>query len=246
MSKRLRPDDLRLGLKAAKKRTKRARTERMVEDALSLPARRRLSMAKAAGFGFPQEVKFFDTAVSFTADSTLEVPATGQWALIPQGDTQSTRDGRLARLKSIQFRGIITGPTTASSTNLDFVFYMWVILDRQANGAAAAVTDVFTNTLGASALINLNNSKRFRILHKEVIAPNTAGWTMNNTSAANVLAWPVEFFLPVNILMDWDSTTGAITEIKSNNVFIIAGVSGAGAIDDEYSVAGNARVRFVG
>lgn len=96
----------------------------------------------------PPELKFFDTAVSFLADNTLEVPATGQWVLIPQGDTQSTRDGRLAIIKSIQFRGVITGSSTTNESRYGITFYMWVILDTQANGAAAAAADVFT---GANA-----------------------------------------------------------------------------------------------
>lgn len=91
----------------------------------------------------PPELKFFDTAVSFLADNTLEVPATGQWVLIPQGDTQSTRDGRLAIIKSIQFRGVITG-ADASMSMIGITFYMWVIQDTQANGAAATAADVFT------------------------------------------------------------------------------------------------------
>jgi len=66
----------------------------------------------------PPELKFFDTAVSFDFDSTLEVPATGQWALIPQGDTQSTRDGRLAVIKSIQFRGTVSGANLGAGTGI--------------------------------------------------------------------------------------------------------------------------------
>lgn len=61
----------------------------------------------------------------------------------------------------------------------------------------------------------------------------------------NLLRWPIEFYKKVNIKIDWDSTTGAITEIKSNNIFIVAGIGPAGQ-DDLYTVGGNARVRFVG
>lgn len=190
----------------------------------------------------PEELKFFDTAVSFTPDSTLEVPATGQWALIPQGDTQSTRDGRLARIKSIYFRGELSGPSTA--VNLS-AFYMWVVQDKQANGAAAAASDVFTGSLATTCLRNLNNFKRFKILHKEEVSPNKAGAMPVVAAQTNFLIWPFEFFLNCNILMDWNSTAGAITEITQNNIFIVAGVSGSG-VDDQYSVAGNARLRFVG
>lgn len=185
----------------------------------------------------PEELKFFDTAVSFLVDTTLEVPATGQWALIPQGDTQSTRDGRQAVIKSVHFRGIIAG----TSTSLQSVVNFWVVQDKQANGAAAAVADVFTSTVGISAMHNLNNNKRFKILHKGVVAPQTVGAAQ--TATGQNWAWPIEFFIPCNILMDWDSTTGAITEIRSNNIFLIAGQS---VSDDELTMSGTARLRFIG
>lgn len=89
----------------------------------------------------PPELKFFDTAVSFTPDSTLEVPATGQWCLIPQGDTESTRDGRIAVIRSFQFRGTLVGPINTSPA--DAYVNLWVVLDTQANGAAATAADVF-------------------------------------------------------------------------------------------------------
>lgn len=187
----------------------------------------------------PQEVKFFDTAVSFSFDSTLEVPATGQWALIAQGDTQSTRDGRVAVIKSVQFRGGIQ-PTAGVATTPDNL-YLWVIQDKQANGAAASAADVFSGADAESCMINLNNSKRFKILHKEVIAPQVTGLSGTTT----ILHWPVEFYFPCAIQMDWNGTTGAIGEITQNNIFIVAGAGGT-SIDDAYQLTGNARLRFVG
>lgn len=128
----------------------------------------------------PPEVKFFDTQLDFAFDTTLEVPATGQLALIPQGDTQSTRDGRLARITSLQIRGFAYGPSTGGLTPL---CYFWIVQDTQANGAAAAASDVFTTTFASTAMINLNNSGRFRILHKETIAPARVGAYALSTSA---------------------------------------------------------------
>lgn len=188
------------------------------------------------------EFKFFDTAVSSLIDSTLEIPATGQWALIPQGDTQSTRDGRYATIKSIHFRGALTGTAGATSESAVFI---WLVQDKQANGAAAAATAVMTGTSAESCHRNLNNNRRFKILHKEVIAPNKVGFQMDAGGAAENIYWPVEFYVPCDILMDWNSTTGAITEITQNNIFILAGAAG-GNSDDNYTLSGNARVRFVG
>jgi len=52
------------------------------------------------------ELKFFDTATSFSIDTSPEVPATGQLVLIPQGVTESTRVGRKCVIRSIQDDGI--------------------------------------------------------------------------------------------------------------------------------------------
>lgn len=185
------------------------------------------------------EKKFFDTAVSFLVDSTGEVPASGQWALIPQGDTESTRDGRKATIKSIQFRGVAVFSPGAGATACT-TMYFYVVQDTQCNGAAAAVTDVFTSNVLGTALINLNNSGRFRILKKIVVSFNPSAGA---TTAYNQMIRPIEFFLPCNIVMDWSSTTGAITEIRSNNIFILAGAANT---DDAIAVDGNARLRFVG
>jgi len=189
--------------------------------------------------GLKPELKFFDTALSFNFDTTGEVPATGQIALIPQGDTESTRDGRLAVIKSIQIRGNAYFAAGASANGANLAF-LYVVLDTQTNGAAAAITDVFTGTNLSTAMLNLNNSGRFRILKKIAMKfVSQAGVT----TAYNDNVQQVEFYKRCNIPMDWSSTTGAITEIRSNNVFLCAGAAQA---DDLVAFAGTARVRFLG
>jgi len=47
--------------------------------------------------------------------------------------------------------------------------YLYVVLDKQANGAAAGVTDVLTSTDLSIALGNVPNQYRFRILRKIAI-----------------------------------------------------------------------------
>lgn len=185
------------------------------------------------------EKKFFDTALSFNFDSTGEVPATGQLTLIPQGDTESTRDGRKATIRSIQIRGHVQLVPSTGATSND-IAYIWVVQDTQCNGAAAAFTDVFSGTVADTCLINLNNSGRFRILKKIVVPLNPMAGT---TTAYNNLMYPVECYLKCNIVVDWSSTTGAITEIRSNNIFLLAGSAGA---DDASNFVGNARLRFTG
>lgn len=114
------------------------------------------------------EKKFFDTALGFAPSNALSIPATGQLSLIPQNDTQSGRDGRKAVVSSIYVHGEveITGGTLTRS---DYGC-IYVVLDKQANGAAATVanadTGIFTTADIATANRTLANVDRFQILGK--------------------------------------------------------------------------------
>jgi len=189
--------------------------------------------------GTRAEMKFFDTANSFLFDSTGEVPATGQLALIPQGDTESTRDGRQCTIKSVQIRGYFKNVPAAGATS-PAIAYLYLVLDKQANGAAAGVTDLFTSANMWDNMLNLANSDRFRILKKWVVPLNAgAGVTTAYDNTVKVL----EFYKRCNIPMSFSSTTGAITEIRSNNLFLMAG---AAVVDDQIAFEGRTRVRFTG
>jgi len=194
---------------------------------------------QAKRLGNQPELKFFDTSLSFNFDNTAEVPATGQLALIPQGDTESTRDGRLAYIKSIQIRGQALYQPSSGANAADTAF-LYLVLDTQANGAAAAITDVFTSNVMATNMLNLNNSARFRIIKKWVMNFNSGAGV---TTAYNNVVKQIEYYKKCNIKMDWSSTTGAITEIRSNNLFLCAGM---GPSDDLVSFTGTCRLRFQG
>lgn len=204
-------------------------------------AKRRRPYARSYGIssGIQKELKFFDTDLSFLIDLTGEVPATGQLCLIPQGDTESSRDGRAAYVKSIQIRGnfslIPVASATASSTA-----YVYVVLDTQCNGAAAAVTDVLTGANLGTALINLTNSERFKIMKRFVIEMNAQAGV---STAYNNHTVPVDWYKKCDIPLQYNSTAGAITEIRSNNIFLLAGTNAA-AGDDLINFTGRCRLRF--
>lgn len=197
--------------------------------------------ASASRMGLKPELKFFDTALAFNFDLTGEVPATGQLALIPQGDTESTRDGRVAYIKSVQIRGnIIFNAVAGGQTVSSSAVYLYLVLDTQCNGAAAAITDVFTSNVMGSNMLNLNNSSRFRIIKKWEITLNSMAGVSTNWGVITKL---VNFYKRCNIKMDWSSTTGAITEIRSNNLFLCAGALNN---DDIAVFDGTCRLRFMG
>lgn len=189
-----------------------------------------------------QELKFFDTDLTFAVDNTAEVPATGQLTLIPQGDTQSTRDGRAAYIKSIRVHGTVTA-VPAAAANLASTAIVYVILDTQCNGAAATAsgdTGVVTSADLTVANMNLANGDRFKILKKFV-------WTFNSlagvTTAYGNVQRHFDWYKKCNITINYDNAagTGAITTIRSNNIFLLAGSAGS---DDVINVAGSCRLRF--
>lgn len=185
------------------------------------------------------ELKFFDTALSFAIDTTGEVPATGQLVLIPQGVTESTRVGRKCVIKSILLKFNLSFVPAAAAV-LSGSTRLYLMLDKQTNGAAAAVTDAFTGAELTTANRNLSNSSRFVILKTWVHTWNPAAGA---TTAFNTQTRFVSYYKKCNIPLEFSSTTGAITELKSNNIFLFAG-AGQAAMDDIVSVGGSCRVRF--
>lgn len=184
------------------------------------------------------ELKYFDTALNFSLDLTGEIPATGQLCLVPQSATENNRIGSKIRVKSIQIKGyVFFVPTTAATAACLGVIKL--VLDKQCNGAAAAVADVVTGTNLGLALMNLDNRERFEIL-REWRIPFEA--TAGVTTAYNNSVRDLNFYKKLDLPIMFSSTTGAIGEITSNNLFLLAGT--AGATDDVAAVTGTCRIRF--
>ncbi len=208
--------------------------------AVMVPYGAKPSYQKKGGNG---ENKFFDTLLSFTFDATGEVPATGQLTLIPQNVTESGRVGRKVTIRSLQIRGNIVLAPGAAATS-EATTWLYLVLDMQANGAAATVAGaagVLTSSTLSQGLINLSESGRFKILKRWVHDFNPSAGA---TTALNGISRHIDFYKQCNIPIEFNSTAGAITEIRSNNLFLIAGATGSGTFDDLITLTGISRLRF--
>lgn len=195
--------------------------------------------------GAAGEKKFYDQTLSGGIDST----GTNEISLvtIPQGVTESTRVGRKCTVTDINLRGYVqwAGASLAAVQTVAQVRIV-VCQDTQTNGAACAWTDVF-NANSVNAHRNLANTQRFRILKDWILTPsNFAATTTDNwaTAANTVLLSPntkLKFNMKCQIPLEFSSTTGAITELRSNNLCIMA-ISNSG--DDTNNVVLACRVRF--
>ena len=90
------------------------------------------------------------------------------------------------------------------------------------NGASAGVTEILEST-DFQSFNNLANKQRFRILMDRTVDVNVPG--MGGDGASNDILGATyydSFYQKVNIPIEFDSTTGAITEVKSNNIGVLA------------------------
>jgi len=189
--------------------------------------------------GSGAEAKFWDTVHGYTIDNTSEVPTSGQLSLVPQGNTESSCVGRKYTVTSIQGKWVLRLVPAATSP-VGSCYAIYLIQDTQCNGAAATASDVFAQS-GNCVLghRNLANSGRFKILKKWTgsLAPLAGA-----TGAYNNAYKYIEFYKKCNIPIEFSGTGGALTDNRSNNLFLIAGAEGQA--DDLINVSGTTRIRF--
>lgn len=208
--------------------------------------------------GTAQEKKFFDVNINAAFPTVGASPSLHQDSLnkIPQGDTEDTRDGRQCVVNSLEFNGVIhwVPAATEDGAHQSNVVELWLVLDKQCNGASAAVTDVFDG--GSSnawyQFRELSNSKRFRIIkHWKWNFNALSGGTYYNAAGITIASnWGAQskkfqWFKKCNIPLEFSTgVTGAITTIKSNNLCLYSTVSGSTLAS--VSCSAGVRLRFRG
>lgn len=223
---------------------------RRYRSALAVPARSRGFLRTGGYYGrfrgrrasnTGPELKFFDTALSdasVAADGVVQ----GSLNLIPQGVTESTRVGRKCVIKNLNFRLTlyrVLVDSVATALPHEQVRIM-LVLDKQANGANPAITDIL-ETDDMNSFNNLANKSRFRVLYDKVfnmdaLAVGSNGTTVDQAARSRT----VSCFKKVNLPIEFSSTTGAITEIRSNNLVWVT-VTDTGSLT---TINGTCRVRF--
>lgn len=190
-----------------------------------------------------QELKYFDTTESGALiDNTMEALGfVTSRNLITQGDANTNRDGAVIQVKSFEYKFDLVYSPAASTTGSTTV-WLWIVLDRQPNGAAAGMTDIFTTTNGATAMPNVANQYRFKILRKHSIpiVCNAGVQTAFSEGRAGVSDY-IKFKTPLEIR--FTGNAGTIADVTRNNILIVAGTTGS---DDAVAAVGATRVRFTG
>lgn len=188
----------------------------------------------------PGELKYLDKDLNVSIDATGEI-ISSDFLDIPQGTAQKQRIGNKAWISKLMFKGKMTFTPTTTLAGTAPIVTVYVVLDKQANKLLPSVTDVFTSTALSVALHNLDNSQRFRVLHKIEIPFNVAA---GSTDAWAQVSVPVNFFLGFEknpIQIDYTGANGTFDERTINSMVIMAQSAGA---DDLVSMVGTLRIRY--
>jgi len=185
------------------------------------------------------ELKFFDTLRNAFTPAAAGTIADASLNLIAQGVTETDRIGRKCTLKRLDLRGQFAMPAqTAAASTSDRVRFI-VYLDKQCNGATATVGGIL-ETATIDSFRNLANTGRFRILAERTVTLVAQGAT---ATAGAYTFGEVKKNLKLSVKLDtpleFDGVTGALTEIRSNNIGVLA-ISESALASVDYNV----RVRY--
>lgn len=197
---------------------------------LSIP--RRLKGLGYSGFGRTStiEKKYLDTAIGVAAfDTAGTILNSGTIIVIPQGTTAVTRIGKKVVITNIHMRGKINvvSKTSQTAPPTGTIFRIIIYVDKQANKATAAVTDIL-NTASYLSFNNLTNSKRFVTLYDKTSSINYNMYQDKDVSTNTAIEGNyggrvrhIGFNKRCRIPIEYSSTTGAIGEITSNNIGVL-------------------------
>lgn len=173
-----------------------------------------------------EELKHVDTmnGLEMVAD-----PGTAQTLLLNglmQGDTDTSREGRMVKYTSIQFKGDIESIATSVDTSKWRFIVFW---DKQANGiapTAAMLLDLTTITPVIYAPYNQKNYTRFKIVHDQrgsispiLVVTTTAGTTTAVGPMSRVITFRKRLTRQANYGL---GNAGTIADISINSLYILA------------------------
>lgn len=170
-------------------------------------------------------------------DNTLELNSTGAYTLlngVSRGTDLSNRIGRNISMRSLEIHGWMS---TTDSGGVSQVARIMIVLDKQCNGSAMALTDILKGVTVVS-LKNLVNKKRFKILYDKTHA--LAEHSGNNAGHIK----PFEFYKKFNHPVEFNAgDAGTIGDITSGALYII-GLSNIASGSTDANLFYSSRIRY--
>lgn len=196
------------------------------------------------------EKKNFDLA-SASLPTTLPSPVTATGVLLnayTAGTNANTATGRRVLNKSLLLRMMIRQPENTACTATGC--RVAVVYDRESNGAAPAITDIWgTGAAQQSCCVaNLDNADRFSILMDEKFV--LAGLASNGTPINYLQLEPQPVYIDRYVKLSLESVakggafTGAIGGIATGSIYLFCWSDTAAGANPPAVVSSATRIRF--
>jgi len=189
--------------------------QNLVGAARALAAAAGPSVARTGGYSFAStggnELNFVDTVASGTESTTARIVLLNGMA---QGTTASTRIGRRITMKSVELKGRISAGASGTVSTVRYA----LVLDKQANAAAPAFTDIYDNSLPES-LRNISNKARFQVVWDSGLM-SLIGTSTGTTDASRK---NVEFYKKIGFQTQYNAgTAGTVGDIQTNALYFVS------------------------
>lgn len=161
-------------------------------------------------------------SISPTSASPVNLANTNSLVAIAQGTTQNSRIGNKMTVYRVRVQGQLSMNATTSAISASYARIV-LVLDTQANGTMAAASDVFESTAAGVtnlfAFQNMDNVGRFRVLKDKRFKIEVPSYSASDPDGA---VTPVKLSHKLkDCPIMFSSTTGAVSEIRSNNLFLL-------------------------
>lgn len=169
------------------------------------------------------EMKYFDTNLAYTNITTTGVVTSPTFNLINLGTGENNRIGRQVTVRRIMIRGSINLRAQEDPAQSANKFRIVVFQDKQANGAAATWLNIM-QTADIDSFRNLENSRRFKILHDKFHTLNPGGGGQNTPGTKTWAEVYRHFavYIKCAIKLEYGTTNPpTIADMRSNNLGIM-------------------------
>ncbi len=170
--------------------------------------------------GVDEEIKFFDQTFDDVTVASGGV-ISGTLVQIRIGTGESQRIGRKIHLHSVTSNIHVTLPTTVNAAATHDTLMIYLLLDKQSNGALPTAAQIKTDPSNSLTFNNLQNTERFVTLWKRTITLNaTAGSGQGTTSnlSYGTTSMDLQVHKKLNLDIYYDADAGTITDLSSNNL----------------------------
>ncbi len=177
------------------------------------------------------EFKFHD--VQLMAQAITNTPIITQLTNIPQGDTDTSRDGAQVKLTRHLLRYTISSNALATDGH---IVRCMIIHDKQTNGAIYSDSDLLqdvSNLNNLTSPLNLDNKYRFRVLYDKV---HTLVTTASNGQIYKA------YINDMDLRLRFESSTPSIADLNSSSLSFIMMASNP---NNSPSITLFSRVRYV-